>query len=278
MLETALAERLFAAYAQAGSPDMPRAPLLPHRLAETGWLLLFGGGAVALLARGLAWSGLVATAGVAGAAWGGWLLHFQGGILFDAAGAGLWLLLLVAAMAASWALALHLAQNRLRLAFADSLPRASIEKIARDPGLLKTEGEIRDCSYLVCGVRNLESLGATFRGEPATFTRTLSQLLSPLMDQALAHVSGDSPVTLFAVVGTPVLKASPSFRALTTFHGHIFQALRKQQWGQARSLIEQCRKLSGASPRLYDLHLSRIGYLESHRPGENWDGTFRSVK
>lgn len=409
MLETALAERLFAAYAQAGSPDMAPAPLLPHRLAETGWLILFGGGAVALLARGLAWSGLVATAGVAGAAWGGWLLHIQGGIRFDAASTGLWLLLLLAAMATFWALALHLAQNRLRLAFADSLPRASIEKIARDPGLLKTEGEIRDCSYLVCGVRNLESLGAVFRDEPATFTRILSQLLSPLMDQALAHggtidrltadgfaafwnaplddaahaihaceaangmaaitarvneamaqqkrddgtpfplleigvgvatgsviagafggqarlgysvqgapvvlaariqalsqqygpavivadataraaersfaflemdtvahAPGDAPVTLHAIVGTPVLKASPGFRALTTFHDHIFQALRKQQWGQARSLIEQCRKLSGASPRLYDLHLSRIGYLESHPPGENWDGAFRS--
>lgn len=411
MLQTALAERLFAAYVQAGGPQMSRAPLLPYRLAETGWLLLFGGGAVALLPRGLAWSGLIATAGVAGAAWGGWLLHVQGGIRFDAASTGLWLLLLLAAMAASWGLALYLEQNRLRLAFADSLPRGSIEKIARDPGLLKTEGEIRECSYLVCGVRNLEGLHAAFRDEPATFTRILSQLLSPLMDQALAHggtidrltadgfaafwnapledaahaihaceaangmaaiaaqvneamtqqrrsdgapyplleigvgvatgsviagafggqarlgysvqgapvalaariqslsqhygpavvvadataraaersfaflemdtvaqASGGAPVTLFAIVGTPVLKASPSFRALSTFHDHIFQALRKQQWSQARRLIEQCRKLSGASPRLYDLHLSRIGYLESHPPGENWDGAFRSVK
>jgi adenylate cyclase len=87
----------------------------------------------------------------------------------------------------------------------------------------------------------------------------------------------DPPVTLFAIIGTPVLKASPKFRALTTFHDHIFQALRKQQWQQARALIEQCRNLSGASPKLYDLHLGRIGYLEKHPPGENWDGAFRSL-
>ena len=78
---------------------------------------------------------------------------------------------------------------------------------------------------------------------------------------------GDPPVTLFAILGNPVLKASPKFRALTTFHDHIFQALRKQQWRQARALIEQCRKLSGASPRLYDLHLNRIVfYAELRRP------------
>jgi adenylate cyclase len=296
------------------------------------------------------------------------------------------------------------------MAFADSLPRASIEQIARNPALLKTEGDRRQCTYLVCGVRGLAELGAGFRDDPAAFTALLSQVLSPLMDQVLAHggtidrltadgfaafwnapledeahavhaceaasgmsimssrvsdallqqtrangeklpaveigvgiatgevIAGafgghnrmgysvhgeavalaqriqalshqygpsvivseatreaaersfaflevdtvaagsqDPPVTLFAIIGNPVLKASPKFRALTTFHDHIFQALRKQQWHQARALIEQCRKLSGASPRLYDLHLGRIVYFEQHPPGENWDGAFRPI-
>jgi adenylate cyclase len=93
----------------------------------------------------------------------------------------------------------------------------------------------------------------------------------------VAAGAGDPPMTLHAILGNPVLKASPKFRALTTFHDHIFQALRKQQWRQARALIEQCRKLSGASPRLYDLHLDRIGYYEHAPPGENWDGAFRPI-
>ena len=93
----------------------------------------------------------------------------------------------------------------------------------------------------------------------------------------VAAEAGEAPVTLYAILGNPVLKASPKFRALTTFHDHIFQALRKQQWRQARALIEQCRKLSGASPRLYDLHLDRIGYYEHAPPGEDWDGAFRPI-
>jgi adenylate cyclase len=407
-LESALAERLFAAYVRAGAtPIAPHSPL-PGRLAEILWLVLFGGAAVALLPRGLAWAGLAITAGVAGAAWGGWLLYRNAGMTFDAATLGLALLLLFAVLAAAWAGALGLARQRLTLAFSGSLPRASIERITHDPSLLQTEGQVRDCTYLVCGVRGLPALAAQFHDDPATFSRMLGQLLSCLTDQALAHggtlervsadgfaafwnaplddaahaahaceaangmsvmaarvneglgeqrradgapmpmleigigiasgsviagafggdarlgygvqgaavtlaqriqalsvqygpsvivadttrqaaersfaflevdtvapLQGEPPVTLHAIVGTPVMKASPSFRALSTFHDHIFQALRKQQWGQARALIEQCRKLSGASPRLYDLHLRRIGQYESMPPGENWDGAFR---
>ena len=409
-LESAVGERLFAAYARAWPLPSPAEPLLPLRLAETLWLLVFGGGALALGGRGLLWAGLPVTAGVAGASWGAWLLWTESAIAFDAATTGLFLLLLFVALAGSWLMTLRLAQLKLRMDFADSLPRTSIDRIAREPALLKTEGEVRECTYLVCGVRGLAELGETFRDEPATFTRIIAQVLSPLMDQALAHggtidrltadgfaafwnaplddpdhaihaceaangmsimssrvsdalalqtradgrplppveigvglatsrviagafgghnrmgysVQGeavtlaariqalsaqygpavivadttraaaersfaflevdtvaagpaDPPVTLYAIVGTPVLKASPKFRALTTFHDHIFQALRKQQWRQARALIEQCRNLSGASPRLYDLHLSRISYFETHPPGENWDGAFRSV-
>jgi adenylate cyclase len=79
------------------------------------------------------------------------------------------------------------------------------------------------------------------------------------------------------MLGNPVMRASPKFRALTVFHDHIFQALRKQQWHKARELIAQCRRLSGASQKLYDLHLARIAYFEKHPPGENWDGAFRPI-
>jgi adenylate cyclase len=409
-MEAALAGKLAAHYAAAlpGHPA-PR-PILPLRLAECFWLLAFGGGAVWLLRFGLIWSGLAALAGVGLAAWTAWALFLRLDRLFDAATVGLALLLLLAVMGATWALSLWLARISLRLAFADSLPHASIEKIARHPELLKADGEVRDCSYLVCGVRGLAGLGAAFRDDPAAFTRLMQRLLSPLMDQALAHGgtidrltadgfaafwnaplddpshathaceaasgmaamaarvndglagqtradglplpaleigigvatgpviagafgghgrmgysvngeavtlaqriqalshqygpavivadatrdaadrsfaflevdtvaagAGDPPVTLYAILGNPVLKASPKFRALSTFHDHIFQALRKQQWRQARALIEQCRRLSGASPRLYDLHLGRIGYFERNPPGDDWDGAFRPI-
>lgn len=94
---------------------------------------------------------------------------------------------------------------------------------------------------------------------------------------AIAIGPHDEGVKLYAMLGNPVMRASPKFRALATFHDHIFDALRARQWQKARELIEQCRKLSGASQKLYDLHLARIAYYEENPPAEDWDGTFRPI-
>jgi adenylate cyclase len=93
----------------------------------------------------------------------------------------------------------------------------------------------------------------------------------------IALENHDGPLRLYAMLGNPVMRASPKFRALATFHDHIFQSMRDQQWHKARELIEQCRKLSGASQKLYDLHLNRIAYFEDNPPGADWDGAFRSI-
>jgi adenylate cyclase len=93
----------------------------------------------------------------------------------------------------------------------------------------------------------------------------------------IAAGAHDEPLKLYAMLGSPVMRASPKFRALLTFHDHIFQSLRTQQWAKARELIEQCRKLSGASQKLYDLHLARIAYFQENPPDENWDGAFRPI-
>jgi len=87
----------------------------------------------------------------------------------------------------------------------------------------------------------------------------------------------DEPIKLYAMLGNPLVRASPKFRALETFHEHIFQSVRQQQWDKARGLIDQCRKLSGASQKIYDLHLARIGYFEANPPGSEWDGAFRPI-
>lgn len=93
----------------------------------------------------------------------------------------------------------------------------------------------------------------------------------------IAAGAHEEPVKLYAMLGNPVVRASPKFRALMTFHEHIFQSLRAQQWQKTRDLIEQCRKLSGASQKVYDLHLARIGYFEANPPGADWDGAFRPI-
>jgi adenylate cyclase len=85
----------------------------------------------------------------------------------------------------------------------------------------------------------------------------------------------NEPVRLYAILGNPLVRASPKFRALSTFHEHIFNSLRTRQWRKARLLIEQCRKLSGASQKLYDLHEARIAWYEKNPPAADWDGAFR---
>jgi adenylate cyclase len=86
---------------------------------------------------------------------------------------------------------------------------------------------------------------------------------------------GAAPVRLHALLGNALTRASPKFRALTTFHEHIFQSLRTRQWDKARALIGQCRKISGANQKLYDLHLARIAWYETNPPPPDWDGAFR---
>lgn len=84
------------------------------------------------------------------------------------------------------------------------------------------------------------------------------------------------PIRIYAMPGGLALRANPRLRAQATFHDEIFAAIRNRQWSKARTLIAQCRKLSGASAALYDLHMARIEAWEQDPPGPDWDGAFRS--
>jgi adenylate cyclase len=376
--------------------------------AELWALILAAGTAMLLMANFRShWAGLFTAAAVVAGFYISWAAYARAHILVDAATPGLALVLIFLSGVAMRLNEIARARAGLRLAFSDSLPRASIEKIAHTPALLSIEGENRAITYLVCGVRGLAELAASLRDDPKAFTQIMQQVMTPLMDQALAHggtidrltadgftafwnaplddaehalhaceaaggmsvmasrvngqialergpgvplleiivgvatgaviaggfggagrmgysVNGgvvqlaaqiqalspqygpavivaeetqaqalrgfaflevdyiatgerDTPVRLFALLGNPVVRASPKFRALTAFHEHIFASLHRQQWAKARALIAQCRKLSGASQKLYDLHLTRIGYFESNPPGPEWDGAFRPI-
>ena len=375
--------------------------------AEFWNLILLGGTALLLMVRLRShWAGLFTALAVGAGFYGSWFAFVRAHILLDAATPGVVLILVFAVGAIMRSVEIANARAGLRLAFSDLLPRASIEKIAHSPQLLSIDGENRSVTYLVCGVRGLLELAASLTDNPKAFTQIMQKVMTPLMDQALAHggtidrltadgfaafwnaplddgehalhaceaaagmsvmasrvseevaltrkgmhpleigigvatgpviaggfggagrmgysVTGgvvqlaghiqalsphygpavivaeetqlqaqrgfaflevdyiaagteDAPVRLFALLGSPVVRASPKFRALIAFHEHIFASLRRQQWAKARALIAQCRKLSGASQKLYDLHLNRIGYFESNPPGPEWDGAFRPI-
>ena len=379
--------------------------------AELLCLALFGLGCIFLFARfGVRWAGVFVLGVVVLTGYASWQLYVADHVLFDALGlsAGLAAVWLTGAAARGWEVVRT--RSRLRLAFADMLPARTIDQIARHPQRMKLDGESRTVTYLACGVRGFAELSASFRGDPAAFTRLMQRVMEPLMDQALEHggaidkmttegftafwnaplddpehaihaceaangmmeaiartneiitherrmdgvalspveigigistgpaiaggfkargrtaysvngdcavlagriqqISGqygpavivgeetrkasergfaflevdyiamgihDEPVKLSAMLGNPVMRASPKFRALATFHDHIFQSVRSQQWQKARDLIEQCRKLSGASQKLYELHLARIAFFEDNPPDKDWDGAFRPI-
>jgi adenylate cyclase len=379
--------------------------------AELLCLALFGLGCVFVFARGgMRWAGLFVLCTIAGVSYVSWWLYTGEHVLFDALSLDLGLAAVWLAGAGARWFEIARSRSRLRLAFADALPARTIDQIARNPQLMKLDGESRTVTYLACGVRGFAELASSFRGDPASFTRLMQRVLEPLMNAALDHsgtvdklategftafwnaplddpehaihaceaanammeaiartnemivherridgvallpveigigistgpaiaggfkahgrtaysvngdcavlaariqqISGqygpavivgedtrkssergfaflevdyialgshDEPVKLYAMLGNPVMRASPKFRALATFHDHIFQSLRAQQWQKARELIEQCRKLSGASEKLYDLHLARIAYFEDNPPSEDWDGVFRPI-
>lgn len=80
------------------------------------------------------------------------------------------------------------------------------------------------------------------------------------------------PWRVYALLGDPILRASPKFRALEEAHTAFFKAYRARDWARARQIIAECRKLSGAIPTLYDLYEERIARLQETPPPDGWMG------
>ena len=80
------------------------------------------------------------------------------------------------------------------------------------------------------------------------------------------------PWRIYALLGDPIMGASPKFRALDEAHKAFFKAYRARDWARARQVIAECRKLSGAIPTLYDLYDERIARFEQTPPPDGWAG------
>ncbi|HWU25636.1 MAG TPA: adenylate/guanylate cyclase domain-containing protein [Rhizomicrobium sp.] len=379
--------------------------------AEIAFIAIVGAGLVFLFARGnVIAASVVGLGAIIGLQVLGWFLFVNARMLLDAANPSLALGTAFIGGLAARHFEVSRARTLLKASFADSLPAKTIGAIARNPALLKLDGETRTVTCLSCHIRRFASIAEAFADDPSGFTRLINTAVAPLIDDAVRHggmiarfegegfmacwnapledsehaihaceaanhmtvtlaevneqlarerrldgtayqpleigigistgraiaggfaanggtiysVTGDStvmadriralsaqygpavivgeaarkaaqrgfaflevdfiaagphdePIKLYAMLGNPLVRASPKFRALETFHEHIFQSVRLQQWEKARGLIDQCRKLSGASQKIYDLHLARIGYFETNPPGAEWDGAFRPI-
>ena len=79
---------------------------------------------------------------------------------------------------------------------------------------------------------------------------------------------------IFALLGDPIMRANPKFRALQEAHALIFSAYRNKRWADARAAIAECRKLNGAISTLYDFYEARIAQYETNPPGDHWNGSW----
>lgn len=79
----------------------------------------------------------------------------------------------------------------------------------------------------------------------------------------------------YALMGNPVLRASPRFKALQEGFDAFHLAYRKGSWDQAGALLTQCAKLPGANQRLVTLYERRLAFLKSQNADSAWDGVLR---
>ena len=127
--------------------------------AEIGFLTVAGMGAIFLMLRTrIYWAGLFVLGALVTAFYAALLLARAEAIALNIVTPGAVLFLVFALGGSVRHNQIQTRKRELRFAFADSLAPAAIEKIARDPSLLSLDGETRDITYLVCGIRGLAEL------------------------------------------------------------------------------------------------------------------------
>jgi MHS family citrate/tricarballylate:H+ symporter-like MFS transporter len=180
--------------------------LLGEGLKESGgylpqlvFLLVAGVALIVLLMRaGLIWAGAFTLVMVCAVQGFGWYLFSSAHQLIDSATPSTTLAVAFLGGAAARAVAIANARASLRRSFADMLPTAAIEKIARDPARLKLDGETRVVTCLSCGLRRYADLAQAFKDDPTDFTRMITTAMAPLIEAALdhggtiGHLDGDS--------------------------------------------------------------------------------------
>jgi adenylate cyclase len=173
-------------WVRLGASDIAR-PLWA-KPAEIGFLGTAGAATIFLLLRTRTqWAGLFVLGALVTAFYVALILARAQAVALDVLAPAILLGSIFAAGAGVRLYQIRVLKQELRFAFADSLPRAAIEKIARDPALLSLEGETRNITYLACGLRDLGELAVPFRDDPKNFTRLLEDILTPLMGEILHH-------------------------------------------------------------------------------------------
>lgn len=96
-----------------------------------------------------------------------------------------------------------------------------------------------------------------------------------LLQIDIAEIGAGERKPFYALMGNPVLRANPRFKALQLGFDAFHNAYRKGSWDQAGALLAECAKLPGANPRLVALFERRLAFLKERPADPAWTGILR---
>jgi adenylate cyclase len=97
------------------------------------------------------------------------------------------------------------------------------------------------------------------------------------MEIDLIQVKGKKqPEVVYTVLGPSEVEQDPRCGQLRDLHAQMLAAYRKQQWDEARTLIDRCRKVANGFgvAGLYDMYIERMEAYQSDPPPSDWNGVY----
>ncbi len=99
------------------------------------------------------------------------------------------------------------------------------------------------------------------------------------MEIDLIQVKGKKqPEVVFTVLGRAEVNDDPRCKDLRDLNAAMLATYRKQQWNEAKSLIDRCRKLANGFgvDGLYDMYVERIAAHRADPPPPDWNGVYEA--
>ncbi len=99
------------------------------------------------------------------------------------------------------------------------------------------------------------------------------------MEIDLIQVKGKKePEAVYTVLGRTEVEQDPRCRELRELNARLLACYRKQEWDEAESLIDRCRKLANGFDvtGLYDMYVGRIAAYRADPPPPDWNGVYEA--
>jgi adenylate cyclase len=99
------------------------------------------------------------------------------------------------------------------------------------------------------------------------------------MEIDLIQVKGKKePEAVFTVLGRAEIEEDPRCNELRELNARMLASFRKQQWDEAKSMIDRCRKLANGFgvDGLYGMYVERIDAYHLEPPPSSWNGVYEA--